>query len=79
MAIDYEFPVVESTNKSKKADNRAKITVPSPKTYTLPMQLETRLKNAGRNIKIYNRINIKIKPGDINTCLQHLVSLTTRN
>jgi len=62
----------DSTTRTKKSDTRSKVNVPGPRVYTLPFQLEDRLKNAGRNIKIYSRINIKIKPGDVNTNLQHL-------
>ena len=73
LAIDYEFPIPDATNRSKNKADRFKISIPQPKTYTVPNSLATRLKNSGRNIKIYNRINIRIKPSDINTHLQHLV------
>lgn len=73
LAIDYEFPSEDSTNRFKNKADRSKITIPPPTNYTIPLSLATRLKNAGRNIKIFNRINIRIKPSDINTYLQHLV------
>lgn len=71
LAIDYEFPTTDTNNKHKKAEKQ-KIIVPSPNVYDLPHKLKARLKNTGRNIKIYNRINIKVKSVDINTNLQHL-------
>ena len=69
LSIDFEFPLIE------KSKAKGKIVIPTCSTYELPAKLAARLKSVGRKIKILNRINVKIKPADINTCLQHLVYL----
>ncbi len=72
--MEFEFPNITDAKVGKKSDNKSKkAAIPEPQCYKLPTKLESRLKNAGRKINIFNRINIKIKPSDINTCLQHLV------
>ena len=68
LSIDFEFPLIE------KSKAKGKIVIPACSSYQLPAKLAARLKSAGRKIKIFNRINVKIKPADINTCLQHLVN-----
>lgn len=76
LAIDHEFPEnksAETGKKSKKNENKSKVTIPEVVNYKLPSKLEKRLLLAGRRIKIYSRINIKIKSSDINTNLHHLV------
>lgn len=74
LSIDFEFPAV-ATNEAKNKKAKAQITIPTPTEYKLPAKLENRLKSCGRKVNIYSRINIKIKPVDINTYLHHLVSL----
>lgn len=74
LAIDFEFPPAGPKNKEqKKKENKPQIVIPAPKNYAIPPKLANRLDIFSRKIKVYSRINIKIKPGDINTYLHHLV------
>ena len=82
LAVDYEFPSSTSQNKpeqqgnkknKKDGSNKPVINIPLAKSYKLPQALQDRLNSCSRKIKIYSRITVKIKPGDINTCLHHLV------
>lgn len=75
LAIDYEFPdrAQAESGQKKKNENKTKITIPEPVAFKLNSKIEKRLQLAGRNIKIYSRINIKVKPSDINQHLHHLV------
>ena len=74
--MDFEFPQVrkDAENKSKK-DVKPQATIPSANAYKLQPKLEARLKVLGRRVSIYSRINIKIKPSDINNYLHHLVRI----
>ncbi len=86
LTLDFEFPSTAAAEnaKSKKSEKKAvaaagsKIQFPAPINYELPLRLEPILKAHGRRIKIYNRINIKIKQSDINSHLHHLVNIETR-
>lgn len=76
LSVDFEFPAAGSkTNEQKKKENRQLVVVPPPKNYKIQQKLANRLDIFCRKIKVYSRINIKIKPNDINTYLHHLVIL----
>jgi len=77
LAIDYEFPdkPAVTDQKNKKNENKYKVFIPEPVVLKLNSKLEKRLQSAGRQVKIYSRINIKIKPADINSHLHHLVRI----
>jgi hypothetical protein len=79
LAIDYEFPELNdsskaSNQKGKKAQ-KAQVVIPTPIKYQLPSKTEDLLKACDRKVNIYSRINIKIKPTDINNYLHHLVNI----
>jgi predicted DNA-binding protein len=77
LAVDYEFPQIQKgdTSKQSKKDLKPQATIPNATVYNLPEKLEQRLKILSRKVKIFSRINIKIKPADINTYLHHLVNV----
>lgn len=80
LAIDFEFPPTGPRNKEqKKKENKPQIIIPAPKNYKILPKLSNRLDLFSRKIKIYSRINIKIKPTDINTYLHHLVINSIKN
>ena len=82
LSIDFEFPSqvaadIGGSQQQKKANKTAKsqVSIPAPIDYKLNSKLKTRLENCSRKIKLFSRINIKIKTSDINTNLHHLVLL----
>jgi RNase P/RNase MRP subunit p30 len=53
--------------------------IPKPKEYKIPHKLQSRLESMCRKVKILSRINIRIKPEDINVYLHHLKSKNVQN
>ena len=78
LAIDFEFPELADSNKTAnqkgKKTQKAQVVIPTPIKYQLPSKTEDLLKACGRKVNVYSRINIKIKPTDINNYLHHLVN-----
>lgn len=77
LAIDYEFPSKKQDESSSNQKNKravSQVLLPKPIQYSLPAKLEARLKSCSRKIQILSRINVRIKPEDINTHMHHLKS-----
>ena len=83
MTVDFEFPNAPSANEAKGkkgggAADRGRVAIPEATKYELPAKLESLLKIYGRKITIYSRLNVKVKPADMNSKLHHLVKNVTQ-
>jgi hypothetical protein len=84
LSIDYEFPTQiksDDGGQQKKSNKpvKSQVTMPVPVDFKLNPKLRARLDSCSRNIKLFSRINIKIKAKDISTNLHHLVWLIIFN
>ncbi|CAF0907312.1 unnamed protein product [Brachionus calyciflorus] len=81
LSIDFEFPNVASikSKDQKKKESKPQLNIPTPKAYKLPPKIADRLNLLSKKINLFSRINIKIKPNDINTYLHHLKSKAVMN
>ena len=84
MTVNFEFPnapPAAAEGKGKKGGtasaDRGRPVIPEATKYELPVKLESLLKVYGRKITIYSRLNVKVKPADMNSKLHHLVKTLT--